>query len=151
MGKQIGMRYIRIFRFKRPILFRSAVVFHSTFEARIRESVELGSIIGRGCPLIHLRAPFFLSFFPIQRVSPACRKSWHVGARSDTDRFKALPLATDKIAEDPPDPLSKKLAKNSDRSAQLLVELIKSDRHCPRDRWRKKSPILYPRSPFSET
>lgn len=35
-------------------------------------------------PVSHLRgAPFFLSSCLLQRVSPACRKSRHVGARGD--------------------------------------------------------------------
>lgn len=63
-------------------------------------------------------------FFLLQRLFSMSGKP----ARGSSERqrlLKALPLATDKTAEDPPDPLSKKLARNFSRSAQLLSELIK--------------------------
>lgn len=67
-------------------------------------------------------------FFLLQRLSSTSGKL----ARGFSERqrlLKALPLATDKTAEDPPDLLLKKLARNFSRSAQLLNELIKNDRY----------------------
>jgi len=67
----------------------------------------------------YLRAPFFLSSCSSgspQRVGKAGTRV----LQNERRLLKALPLATDKTAEDPRDPLSKKLARNFCRSAQLL-------------------------------
>lgn len=94
------------------------------------------------------RAPFSLS----SCYDGSLRKSRHAAKVS----FKALPLATDKIAEHPPDLLSKKLARNFlPRSAQLLSELIKKDRHRMKiaievSRWRKSLLIFFPATTASK-
>lgn len=80
------------------------------------------SSAGRSIPLLELPFPF---------LPATADLSGKAGTRVFAAKvsFKALPLATDKTAEDPPDLLSKKLARNFlPRSAQLLSELIKKDR-----------------------
>lgn len=76
------MKHIREFRGVR-FHRRSCSTLTRLSEREKREVSNSAPSLGGLFPVSHLRVPFFLSSCLLQRVSPACRKSRHVGARGD--------------------------------------------------------------------